>query len=1182
MECFGSFATAGNVTVPTTLNTVGGNGTSTLTVDLADQPAGYMNASSTTEPSGVFTPVACATVADAASNQVNASAAAPTATGGGTWDLTKPTISSVAIADATDDNGKVDQATVTFDSAVRDANITDGDGSLAGAAGAFTTGTADDDTTTFDRTLDTAAVDTSATAAQFNYSGATTFITDLAGNLLNTATDGTIADGDVVETDGAEPILTSVTLAYSGGKNRVTFGYSENITLAGGDGASTTLVGNITTAGTVAGFGSFDTAGDATVQTTMNSVSGSGTSSILVILAGETGGLISTVSDPGTEPSGPFSSTSVGSVKDSASNSVNSSAADVAPTGGGSWDLTDPTAPAVANLQAGSDSGASDADDVTNETTPTFDIGSIETGAAVNLISDVDGTIGTGTETANASTITSSVLTGGDAGTAHDITSTQVDTAGNESVASAALSVTIDTGVAAAPGVPDLTAGTDTGSSDTDDLTNDTTPDFDIVAGETGSTINLISDVDGAQGSAAESGGTATITAGGLTGSATGTVHSITATETDLAGNVSGSSAGLSVTVDNAAPEITAAEMQDTDDDGTLDEIVLTLDEVLDDSVSGTNGFDATSLADHGSCTGEDADPDGTTTLSVVFACTVAYTAVGDLTLDLVANAGVADAAGNQVATVTLDSGSVPAITDGAAPVIVSSTPADGATGVSRTADFTFTFSEPMDEATTEAAFSLTPAAGVNAFSWDGTSETLTVNPASTLAANTAYDIDFGGPAESAALGDPDMDAVTIGFTTASSGGGGGGGGSTTAPSTTPTLDLTAPSGTVTAGSAASVIWTVGGSGISNMELRYSADGGISTTLIATGLDKTLPYSWLIPASLQGNVILYAKGRDSGGAYLATDQATLTVAPASAEPPPAALSDGNLPTLSTLTDEQAGITRNEEGRRVAPDSGTAGPSPVSGVLEPISVVRPGQLVRGNSYPTIYLVTDDLKRHPLWDATTYFTWTDSWDRVVWVTDATLATLPLSSPLLPKPGVVLVKIQSDSNVYAVDANDGITYQLRWVPTEDIAVNLYGGAWADYVIDVEPTTLARYDDGADMTSSVVVNRSIMKTRAQLAALVAGTVQSTAVVRPPTAECTLSVRIDRSLGTGSSGTDVLAMQELLRCLGSFPTSVAPNGNYGPTTEAAVKDFQADNGLDTLGLVGPATRDALNAYLGT
>lgn len=206
---FGTFATAGDVTVPTTKNTVAGSGTTTIIITLADQSGGYLNNTSTTGPSGVFTPVASAAVVDGGALQVSA-VTTPTTTVTSAWTLTQPTISSVTLSDP-DYDGRVSVATVVFSAAVRDANITNGDALLGGAThtGTFATGTANDATTVFTLTADTLDYDTSATAAQFTYGAATTNITSVFGALLNTATDGTIVAADVVEADGADPVIVT-------------------------------------------------------------------------------------------------------------------------------------------------------------------------------------------------------------------------------------------------------------------------------------------------------------------------------------------------------------------------------------------------------------------------------------------------------------------------------------------------------------------------------------------------------------------------------------------------------------------------------------------------------------------------------------------------------------------------------------------------------------------------------------------------------------------------------------------------------------------------------------------------------------------------------------------------------------------------------------------------------------
>ena len=120
--------------------------------------------------------------------------------------------------------------------------------------------------------------------------------------------------------------------------------------------------------------------------------------------------------------------------------------------------------------------------------------------------------------------------------------------AGNTSVASGALSITVDTAVAA-PAALDLVALSDSNIDD-DNITNDNTPTI-TGTGEVGATVTLTSDVDGVVGTTVVAGdGTWSITASVLADD----VHSLTATQTDVAGNTSVASGALSVTIDTVDP----------------------------------------------------------------------------------------------------------------------------------------------------------------------------------------------------------------------------------------------------------------------------------------------------------------------------------------------------------------------------------------------------------------------------------------------------------------------------------------------------------------------------------------------------------------------------------------------------------------------------------------------------
>ncbi|QDU75025.1 Cadherin domain protein [Bremerella volcania] len=136
---------------------------------------------------------------------------------------------------------------------------------------------------------------------------------------------------------------------------------------------------------------------------------------------------------------------------------------------------------------------------------------------------------------------------------------TTEDELGNTSITPFQLVFEFDNAAPAAPTTPDLDAGSDSGDSDTDDLTNDTTPTFTFTA-EANSTVAIISDLDGQLGTAtADGSGNVTFTA--PTGLSEGT-HVITATATDTAGNVSAASSGLSIVIDTVSPADVSAIMQ--------------------------------------------------------------------------------------------------------------------------------------------------------------------------------------------------------------------------------------------------------------------------------------------------------------------------------------------------------------------------------------------------------------------------------------------------------------------------------------------------------------------------------------------------------------------------------------------------------------------------------------------
>jgi serine protease AprX len=119
---------------------------------------------------------------------------------------------------------------------------------------------------------------------------------------------------------------------------------------------------------------------------------------------------------------------------------------------------------------------------------------------------------------------------------------------------------------------------------------------------------------------------------------------------------------------------------------------------------------------------------------------------------------------------VDLSAGTTPPSPDTTAPAVSLVSPADGATSVDRSTNVTVTFSEPMDKASVQSAFSLTrtsdgsPVSGT--FSWSGNA--MTFHPSADLDATTQYTARVAGGAGGAkdTAGNALASDATTSFTT--------------------------------------------------------------------------------------------------------------------------------------------------------------------------------------------------------------------------------------------------------------------------------------------------------------------------------------------------------------------------------------------------------------------------------
>jgi hypothetical protein len=153
----------------------------------------------------------------------------------------------------------------------------------------------------------------------------------------------------------------------------------------------------------------------------------------------------------------------------------------------------------------------------------------------------------------------------------YSITATATDVAGNESVESNPLAVTIDTTNPAAPSPPSLDSASDTGRLNNDRVTNDLTPTLTGTS-EANATVELFRmDVTGNVSlgtTVASDTGAWSFTP--TTNQPTGADVKFVARATDLAGNVGGLSSALTITIDTTPPATapSAATLDPTSNSG--------------------------------------------------------------------------------------------------------------------------------------------------------------------------------------------------------------------------------------------------------------------------------------------------------------------------------------------------------------------------------------------------------------------------------------------------------------------------------------------------------------------------------------------------------------------------------------------------------------------------------------
>lgn len=268
-------------------------------------------------------------------------------------------------------------------------------------------------------------------------------------------------------------------------------------------------------------------------------------------------------------------------------------------------------------------------------------------------------------------------------------------------------------------------------------------------------------------------------------------------------------------------------------------------------------------------------------------------------------------------------------------------------------------------------------------------------------------------------------------------------GGASVVEAYTYSIEITSPTAEddYISGEDIQITWSTSGTGgTSYVTLSSSTDAGTTWEVITTNTINDGSYTWTAP-DLNGTIIIKAEGTDLALSLSSDESESFTVS----------------------TSETTEAEENEE----------------PATEEEINLEE-NTYVKGESWNTVYMIGESGMRHPFLDSQTYFTYSDTFNDVVEISDEALASYPMGAPMLPQAGTVLIKIQSVNSVYVLE-EDSI---LRWITSESIAETLYGNTWADYVIDIPVTAWAHFQQGEDIESSteITVDTSLLKTREEL----------------------------------------------------------------------------------------------------
>src|SRR5688572_19144946 len=130
---------------------------------------------------------------------------------------------------------------------------------------------------------------------------------------------------------------------------------------------------------------------------------------------------------------------------------------------------------------------------------------------------------------------------------------------------------------------------------------------------------------------------------------------------------------------------------------------------------------------------------------------------------------------------------------------------------------------------------------------------------------------------------------------------------------------------------------------------------------------------------------------------------------------------------------------------------------------------PGSLIKRTDHAAVYYFGADGKRYVFPNERTFKPWYADFTGVQTVTAAEMAAIPIGGNVTYRPGMKMIKIDTDPKVYAISRGG----KLRPLASESAAAAIYGTNWAKQVHDIPDAFFTNYRMGAVIDSPDDYNR-------------------------------------------------------------------------------------------------------------